>query len=180
MPAGKSETLTFFAVPLDWTRGKRGIDINYSKSWKCLCFLSDGLQTICPSLRLKQDGRRHAGFPGDETGSFKRICYNSRMDAGEKHIPLAERMRPRTFDRLYGQDHLLGKGKLLTQLIEADRLVSLIFWGPPGSGKTTLALMLARHFDLPYTSSARSFPESRRSRRSWPRPRATRRCTASR
>jgi len=65
--------------------------------------------------------------------------------------PLAERMRPVGFERLYGQDHLLGKGKLLTQLIEADRLVSLIFWGPPGSGKTTLAMMLARHFDLPHT-----------------------------
>jgi len=73
------------------------------------------------------------------------------MDAADRLIPLAERMRPTTFDRLYGQDHLLGKGKLLTQLIEADRLVSLIFWGPPGSGKTTLAAMLARHFDLPYT-----------------------------
>ena len=73
------------------------------------------------------------------------------MDASEKHIPLAERMRPQTFGRLYGQDHLLGEGKILTQLIEADRLVSLIFWGPPGSGKTTLAYMLAKHFDLPYT-----------------------------
>jgi putative ATPase len=73
------------------------------------------------------------------------------MDAGQKHIPLAERMRPRSFDRLYGQDHLLGKGKILGQLIETGQLVSLIFWGPPGSGKTTLAYMLARHFDFPYT-----------------------------
>jgi putative ATPase len=73
------------------------------------------------------------------------------MDAPDRHIPLAERMRPSSFDRVYGQDHLLGKGKLLTQLIEAERLVSIIFWGPPGSGKTTLASMLARHFDLPYT-----------------------------
>lgn len=66
-------------------------------------------------------------------------------------VPLAERMRPAGFDRLHGQEHLLGKGKILTQLIEANRLVSLIFWGPPGSGKTTLAMMLARHFDLPST-----------------------------
>jgi putative ATPase len=65
------------------------------------------------------------------------------------HTPLAERMRPRTFDRVYGQDHLLGPGKLLAELIEANRLVSIIFWGPPGSGKTTLGAMLARHFDLP-------------------------------
>jgi len=82
---------------------------------------------------------------------LRQICYNERMDADDKHTPLAERMRPQAFDRLYGQDHLLGKGKLLTQLIETESLVSLIFWGPPGSGKTTLAFMLARHFDLPST-----------------------------
>jgi putative ATPase len=73
------------------------------------------------------------------------------MTAPSSHVPLAERMRPRAFDRLYGQDHLLGKGKILTPMIESGRLVSLIFWGPPGSGKTTLATMLAKHFDLPYT-----------------------------
>jgi putative ATPase len=65
------------------------------------------------------------------------------------HTPLAERMRPQTFDRVYGQDHILGKGKLLSELIGSNRLVSIIFWGPPGSGKTTLGSMLARHFDLP-------------------------------
>ncbi|MGA2533062.1 MAG: replication-associated recombination protein A [Candidatus Aminicenantales bacterium] len=68
----------------------------------------------------------------------------------EMHTPLAERMRPRTFDRVYGQDHILGKGKILSELIETNRLVSIIFWGPPGSGKTTLGMMLARHFDLPF------------------------------
>jgi putative ATPase len=63
--------------------------------------------------------------------------------------PLAERMRPADFDRFYGQEHLLGPGKILTELISSDQLVSIIFWGPPGSGKTTLGAMLARHFDLP-------------------------------
>ena len=67
----------------------------------------------------------------------------------ETHTPLAERMRPQTFDRVYGQDHILGKGKLLSELIDSNRLVSIIFWGPPGSGKTTLGTMLARQFDLP-------------------------------
>ncbi len=71
--------------------------------------------------------------------------------APDSRVPLAERMRPRTFERLYGQDHLLGKGKILAPLIESGRPVSIIFWGPPGSGKTTLAAMLAKHFDLPYT-----------------------------
>ena len=67
----------------------------------------------------------------------------------ETHTPLAERMRPQTFDRVYGQDHILGRGKILSELIGSNRLVSIIFWGPPGSGKTTLGTMLARHFDLP-------------------------------
>jgi len=68
---------------------------------------------------------------------------------GEKHIPLAERMRPKTLERFYGQEHIIGKGKILSQLIEADRLVSIIFWGPPGSGKTTLGYILADQFNFP-------------------------------
>jgi putative ATPase len=60
-----------------------------------------------------------------------------------REAPLAERMRPRTLDEFVGQEHLLGPGKLLRQLIEADQLTSLIFWGPPGSGKTTLARIIA-------------------------------------
>jgi putative ATPase len=57
--------------------------------------------------------------------------------------PLAERMRPRTISEYLGQEHILGEGKLLRRLIETDRLSSLIFWGPPGSGKTTLAKIIA-------------------------------------
>lgn len=71
------------------------------------------------------------------------------MEDKTLNVPLAERMRPRSFDRFYGQEHLLGKGKILSELIEANRLVSLVFWGPPGSGKTTLGYMLAGHFDFP-------------------------------
>jgi len=70
-------------------------------------------------------------------------------ERNDSQTPLAERMRPTSFDRFHGQEHLLGKGKILSQLIESGRLVSLIFWGPPGSGKTTLGMMLAKHFDLP-------------------------------
>jgi putative ATPase len=71
------------------------------------------------------------------------------MPPPTEHTPLAERMRPRSLERFYGQDHLIGPGRILTELIEAGRLVSLIFWGPPGSGKTTLASMLAERFELP-------------------------------
>jgi putative ATPase len=57
--------------------------------------------------------------------------------------PLASRMRPRNLDEFTGQQHFLGQGKLLRQLVEADRLGSVIFYGPPGTGKTTLARILA-------------------------------------
>ena len=57
--------------------------------------------------------------------------------------PLADRMRPRTLDDFIGQTQILGKGKLLRRAIEADRLTSSIFWGPPGCGKTTLASIIA-------------------------------------
>ncbi|MBL7093781.1 AAA family ATPase, partial [candidate division KSB1 bacterium] len=57
--------------------------------------------------------------------------------------PLAERVRPKSLDEFVGQQHLIAPGKVLRQAIESDRLVSMIFWGPPGVGKTTLARIIA-------------------------------------
>ena len=63
--------------------------------------------------------------------------------AARSRSPLADRMRPRTLDEFVGQDAIVGPGRLLRRAIEADRLTSCIFWGPPGCGKTTLASIIA-------------------------------------
>ena len=67
-------------------------------------------------------------------------------------IPLAERVRPRTWNELVGQEHLAGEGKPLRTLIEKGVIPSMIFWGPPGVGKTTLAQMIAEQTALPFFS----------------------------
>lgn len=66
-----------------------------------------------------------------------------RETAKEKESPLASRMRPTTLEEVVGQQHIIGKGKLLYRAIKADKLSSLIFYGPPGTGKTTLAKVIA-------------------------------------
>ena len=66
--------------------------------------------------------------------------------------PLADRMRPRTLDEFIGQDHILGPGKPLRAAIEAGRAHSMIFWGPPGTGKTTLGRLVATHANACFLS----------------------------
>src|SRR5579884_387216 len=83
-------------------------------------------------------------FGSDDTPAEKKNIPtppSSHTIVGE---PLAARMRPRTVDEIVGQEHLLAPGKLLRRLIETDRVTSMILWGPPGSGKTTLADVIAR------------------------------------
>jgi putative ATPase len=71
----------------------------------------------------------------------------------KKKAPLAARLRPRTLDEFVGQEEIVGEGKLLYRAIMADRLFSsIIFWGPPGTGKTTLAMVIANHTQSNFTS----------------------------
>lgn len=66
--------------------------------------------------------------------------------------PLAERMRPRSLDEYVGQQHLVGQGAVLRRMIESGRISSFILWGPPGTGKTTLAQIVANRLELPFST----------------------------
>ena len=72
------------------------------------------------------------------------------MGAPGKHAPLPERLRPRQLDEVVGQRHLLGPGMPLRVALESGRPHSMILWGPPGVGKTTLARLMAQFFDAQF------------------------------
>lgn len=97
----------------------------------------------------------------DSTGDLFAVPRTS-VPAGR--VPLAERLRPRHFDDLVGQDDVVGTGRPLRQAIEQDRLSSVIFWGPPGCGKTTLAGLVAQYTKsqfVPFSAVTGGIPELR-------------------
>jgi putative ATPase len=83
-------------------------------------------------------------MPQDESMDLFPSQPKRRLDP---HAPLADRMRPKRFEEMLGQDHLVGAGTALRSMVESGNMPSMILWGPPGSGKTTLAWLLAEARD---------------------------------
>ena len=100
---------------------------------------------------------------GDEAPTLFEAAARRDPDL-EGAMPLAERMRPGSLADMVGQQQLLGPGKLLARAIAADRVPSMILWGPPGAGKTTLARVVAHSTDarfVPFNAVLGGLPELR-------------------
>jgi len=85
---------------------------------------------------------KDTGSSASKTGAGDLFEYRRKLQM-QREQPLAARMRPRTLDEFVGQEHIVGPGTLLRRAIEADRVSSMVLWGPPGTGKTTLAVIIA-------------------------------------
>jgi len=83
---------------------------------------------------------------------FEDFDNNLKIKPSAKYAPLADRMRPLELDEFIGQEHIVGKGKILQRIIEEDRIFSMILWGPPGCGKTTLARIIANKTESKFIS----------------------------
>ena len=92
----------------------------------------------------RQTDKMRAGCAADHAARGTKMEYQPTLFESNVPPPLAERLRPRDLDEFCGQQHLLGPGKILRKMIESDAVGSMIFWGPPGVGKTTLARIIAR------------------------------------
>src|SRR5881275_710583 len=93
-----------------------------------------------------------------------RTREESLWSARETAQPLAARMRPRTLEEFVGQEHLLATGKALRSAIESGSIMSMVFWGPPGSGKTTLGRLIAQYTDrefVPFSAVTEGIPKVR-------------------
>jgi putative ATPase len=83
---------------------------------------------------------------------FEDFDNSLKIKPSAKYAPLADRMRPLELDEFIGQEHIVGKGKILQRIIEEDRIFSMILWGPPGCGKTTLARIIANKTESKFIS----------------------------
>jgi putative ATPase len=92
---------------------------------------------------LTADQRRHKVTSVHRYGRLLMDLFSRNAEARRLNQPLAERMRPQSLDELIGQEHLLGPGRLFGNLAPGQNLLSVVLWGPPGTGKTTLARLLA-------------------------------------
>lgn len=98
----------------------------------------------------------------------------------EKEAPLASRLRPVTLEEVVGQQHIIGRDKLLYRAIKADKLSSVIFYGPPGTGKTTLAKVIAHTTSAEFTQINATVAGKKTWKRWWRRQSSFGECTGKR